>query len=1083
MGKLINSIAEIYKKQDETGVIMADTVLLACGCTPADIETFANHGIKEVPAVLEQRVKFDDLSDETLISNLFKLEQDDLDQLPISFLGEIAKSEALKNLSHDSQTTVFNKIFHTIGIESLQDLQNTEAEKVAYNHKEYKAIFDAFFSFNYKEQAKEVTQYFDQIVDQKLNEVLENAPELTNNPEKRNGFTQLNEKHNGNLMEASEEALSLFEDTKELKKENLQGLGLDKNFEQYSVNTAKAALAQYKLGAYAEAAKAKGLINEATAEKYSVVNPAEKENPVNKFVNATKNTMANFAKPQNLAKIGFRTVATKALQHVTEGAVPGIGAAVGLAMKLGECGKKIFKDKRKASEVFKEAAPDLVRGVVTVGTSFTPLAAIAGPIGTVASVVTRGIQGAHQEGLKVGKGFFKRILSEFKKKGNAINLASSVIGAGIGFASKEFMEHMNEGEEFESELINETQTAPEMEVTNGAGAGIDSANGVGAGNGIGAGVSVGNGVVNDDLQAGNGATGVTAQGAAVEPTLSYVEQYIKDHPGAHLDKNGWLQNADGSYARNDKGQLFGSEDRVFRDLRENEILDKYGNIVEKAAVQQIDEPEVKANFDGPEQQRPAVNEFKNERHAERFEEMQERDDRAIDRHNAKMDEMISEVDSKYIREQMEANEAKAMQDFENRLDDRYREIAADGEVTQREAMGLTKERNEFLREREQNLRNAIKANGYDTQPTKAAEVVKESVIKGYDDPTVAPTTQTVEETMSHEISSQEPTINQENVIQGYQDPTVAPATTEVEKAVEINEPAIEAQFATREAVENTTVKDVDIEAVENATVKDVEIEEQVKTEPLTVRSPEELAKIDELAKKAADARNFNSLPENQQRELIDIKAKAIVAQEQGDTETYQAYRKEFDSRFKDYVAEDKRLDEKNRTADTVFFSEEHQRKEALIETVTCEGIGYRGFGITEEQAQELLRKEFGGEVVNGEFVRDNGGSLKMEVPEVPDKNLPEQGYTQQADGTWLKENNFGSRVVTDVNQNGIPDAGDLFTEKMSFAGFSSETSGHIADYEQEEINPQHNAQTALDEAIARERTKLNIQQQDQGREL
>ena len=37
-------------------------------------------------------------------------------------------------------------------------------------------------------------------------------------------------------------------------------------------------------------------------------------------------------------------------------------------------------------------------------------------------------------------------------------------------------------------------------------------------------------------------------------TLSYAEQYIKDHPGAHFDKNGWVQNADGSYAKNEQGE-------------------------------------------------------------------------------------------------------------------------------------------------------------------------------------------------------------------------------------------------------------------------------------------------------------------------------------------------------------------------------------------------------------------------------------------------------------------------------------------------------------------------------------------------
>ena len=1087
MGDILKSIAKIYSKADETGVIMSDTVLLACGCTSADIKTFANHGIKEVPAVLEQRVKIDGFSDENLVTNLFKLEQEDLNQLPISFYADIAKSQTLKNFSRESQLTIFGKIFRTIGIENFEQLRQVDAEKVACNHKEYKAIFESFFALGKAEQAEKAGQRLNLIIHDKLEEMVQKAPELNNNPEKLAELTNLSEKHNGNLMEASEEVLGLFEDTKELKKENIQALGLDANFEQYSVNTAKAVLAQNKINAYLSAKKAlKGYELSADAEyentqvipeEISLVGK-EKDNPVNKFVNAAANTMANFAKPQNLAKIGFRTVATKALQHATEGAIPGIGAAVGLAMKLAECGKKIFKDKHKASEVLKEAAPDLVRGAVTVGTSFTPLAAIAGPIGTVASIATRGIQGAHQEGLKLGHGFLKRVFSEFKKKGNAINLASSVLGSGLGFAGKEFMEHMNEPEAIEAELINETQTAPEMEVTNGAGAGIDSDNGVGAGNGTGAGdnsigtgtaASAGNGVINDDLQTGNvaqgvTAQGVTAQGAAVEPTLSYAEQCLKNDPDVKADKNGWLfkENAKGQpvYIKDASGKMVGLPGAKRRELFDYETLDEAGNIVNK--VNEVTEPEMTATFE-----KPTLDDFKNERHAERFEEMQERDDRAIDSHNAKIDEIISKVDSEYIREQMEANEAKAMQNFENRLEDRYREIAADGEVTQREAMGLTKERNEFLRERERNLRNAIKENGYDTQPTKAAEVVKDSVIKGYDDPTVVPSAQTIEETMSQEISSQEPTVNQENVIQGYQDPTIVSAATEVEKAVEI-EPHVQAQFGTREAMENA------------AKAVDVEIEEQVKTEPLTVRSPEELAKIDELAKKAADARNFNSLPEKQQRELINIKAKAIVAQEQGDQAAYQEYKNEFDGKFKDYVAEDKRLDEISRQANIRGTSENQQRESLISYVSTLSG---------EQQVEGIrtLTEKYGmdmGDGANGvrQYVR-YGGSLKMEVPEVPDKNLLEQGYTQQADGTWLKENKFGSRVVTDVNQNGIQDAGDLYTEKTKIPGFSSETSGHIADYEQEKINPQYNAQTALDEAVARERTKSNIQQQDQGLEL
>ena len=43
MGDLLKKIADVYKKADENGVIMSDTVLLACGCTSADIKTLSGY--------------------------------------------------------------------------------------------------------------------------------------------------------------------------------------------------------------------------------------------------------------------------------------------------------------------------------------------------------------------------------------------------------------------------------------------------------------------------------------------------------------------------------------------------------------------------------------------------------------------------------------------------------------------------------------------------------------------------------------------------------------------------------------------------------------------------------------------------------------------------------------------------------------------------------------------------------------------------------------------------------------------------------------------------------------------------------
>jgi len=210
---------------------------------------------------------------------------------------------------------------------------------------------------------------------------------------------------------------------------------------------------------------------------------------------------------------------------------------------------------------------------------------------------------------------------------------------------------------------------------------------------------------------------------------SYADKYIAENPGAHYDENGWVQNADGSYACNENGQLFGNENRVFRDLYAHETLDAHGNIIDKPGYTTVSqnntgisytEPEVKATFNGR-----ALNEveevadFKNERHERMYNELLEREERSTARHNEKMNKMINTVSSDYIRNQMLENEASLMKDFENSLDIMRDDIIADGRVTQAETSRYLNEQREFFSDREQRLYDAIRENGY------AAEVSPE----------------------------------------------------------------------------------------------------------------------------------------------------------------------------------------------------------------------------------------------------------------------------------------------------------------------------------------------------------------------
>ena len=614
---LLLSLCKTFEKADETGLYMADTIMLALGFASSEVALVGQHGVQDVAGLIGEKVKYEDLNDAQLINGLFNLEQEYLDQMPISFYADLVKCPAFSYADKDKQNQIFGKILKTIGIESFDNLDKIEPDKVAYNHKAIKDIFGAYFAINAKDknQEGELNQFLNSTINEKLQQVLDNAPELNADPEKRNNLLNLVDKHKGDYYQAADEVLGMFNDTKALQDEQLNSVALGSSGEYYHpVSNAKTVLAEYKLGAYAEAGKALGIINEKNAENITLINPKDKDKHEAQFITMAKNTMANFAKPQNIAKIATRTIATQAItrgiSHLVGGAVPGVGAAVCLAMKLGECGKRIFKDKENPKEVFAQSAADLARGAITVGLSFTPVMPIAGPIAAVAATAIRGVQAAHKEGLKVGKGFFKRVVKEFTKKSNLINLGLSTAGAAIGIGARAGMQHyhdMKAAAELDDQSIDAISgAAPQAEEVVQPQSGYEQyqaeqledyqqylhdqhdAMVFPQNDGIDATIPDGqNTIPSHEIPTQEIPNNEIPQGVPAvepEPELSYVEQYLKDHPGSHLDKNGWVQNADGSYAKNEAGQLFGADDRVFRDLKANEMLDKAGNIVEKPSL-------------------------------------------------------------------------------------------------------------------------------------------------------------------------------------------------------------------------------------------------------------------------------------------------------------------------------------------------------------------------------------------------------------------------------------------------------------------------------------------------------------------
>ncbi len=520
---LLDYLKAIFKEsEDERGLIIVDTVMKACGFDADEIKNVDKKGLKEVNGIIDKKIKASGgLTDEKLIEKLFTLSQDDLDQLPIEFYAQIVTSDAFKNKEKDDKDKILKKIAKTVGIdvEDLESLNGISPERIAYNSEHYRAIFQAYHAvYNTNEALK--NQRVDDIIKDKMQEMVNKAPGLKSDPNKVGDLMNLSTKHKGDLDKAADEVLAAFSDgSVDLSKvvadiasgngavvadfakgsgTTFKKLAKGKAFEE-SFKNAKAVFAQYELGAFARAAAALGtiqcfekgnpatstpagtrLVTQSDIEKFSIVDPAKDRKPINRFINTAKNVIANFTKPQKLVRLGFRSTATflvnKGITYFTEAAIPWVGAAVGLVMTISETAIKVKQEKKKpeamrktTADIWKEAAPDLARGVITVGGSAIGLGFFSGPIATLASNFVKGIQVAHKEGLTPRHGFFKRVFKEAFSKKNAISLGFSAAGAATGFAVKEAIKEAGGLSGIWDKITsrNKTSVAEETDITSG----------------------------------------------------------------------------------------------------------------------------------------------------------------------------------------------------------------------------------------------------------------------------------------------------------------------------------------------------------------------------------------------------------------------------------------------------------------------------------------------------------------------------------------------------------------------------------------------------------------------------------------
>ncbi len=164
---------------------------------------------------------------------------------------------------------------------------------------------------------------------------------------------------------------------------------------------------------------------------------------------------------------------------------------------------------------------------------------------------------------------------------------------------------------------------------------------------------------------------------------------------------------------------------------------------------------------------------------------------------------------------------------------------------------------------------------------------------------------------------------------------------------------------------------------------------------------------------------FNSLPTEQQQELIKLQAQMQIAEAKGDTTAYETYKTDFDDKFKRYAADDKYWDYVSEQANIKGTPEWHTREIKLQQLQNLSD---------QEQVKALQELESQYGMVRGskdgvvQMVRGDG-NVQMDVPSTTE-NFVEAGFSRGVLGSWVKKEDGVKTLIRDCNRNGVFDEGD-----------------------------------------------------------